>query len=185
MTDITNPMIITRTKLREWRACYSDDRIAELVPEDGLSPLEVLALDIPPADRLWVVLREDVIPARELRHLACDWAERALDRLPPDQVDPRSREAIAVSRRYADGLASAEELREARVAAREAANASWLRSATPTAAVGTAAADAAADRADRADRVAAAEAAVAALETERDQQIADVRAVLVRLGGVA
>ena len=70
-------MKITRKQLRLWGACYNDERIAELVPEDGLTPLEVAALDIPVNDRLWVLLREDVIPAPALRLLACDWAEAA------------------------------------------------------------------------------------------------------------
>jgi hypothetical protein len=65
---------------------------------------------------------------RELRLFACDCAERALQReremgLGPDK---RSWEAIAVSRRYANGEATDEELAVARVAAREAAReAAW------------------------------------------------------------
>lgn len=48
---------------------------------------------------------------RTLRIFACDCAESA------KPTDPRSLAAIAVARRYADGLATADELRAARVAA--------------------------------------------------------------------
>ena len=101
-------MKITREQLRQWGACYNDERIAELVPEAGLTPLEVAALDIPVNDRLWVLLREDIIPARELRLLACDWAEKACRAA--GWNDERSLNAIAVARRFACGDATEAEL---------------------------------------------------------------------------
>ena len=97
-------MKITREQLRRWGACYTDKKIAELVPEDGLTPLEVAALDIPKKDRMWVLLREDVIPARALRLLACGWAEDAC--LRTGWNDERSLNAIAVARRFAVGEAT-------------------------------------------------------------------------------
>ena len=115
-------MKITREKLRLWGACYDDKRIAELVPEAGLTPLEIVALDIPAEDRLWVLLRESVIPARELRLLACGWAEAAC--LKTGWADERSLAAIAVARRYTVGEGTAAELAAARSAARSAAVAS-------------------------------------------------------------
>jgi len=54
------------------------------------------------------------------RLFACDCAERALD-LFGGEVDPRSREAIEVARRFARGEATLEELRAARDAAGDAA----------------------------------------------------------------
>ena len=118
-------MKTTRKQLRLWGACYNDAEIAELVPEDGLTPLEVAALDIPAGDRLWALLREEVIPARELRLLACDWAESAC--LKTGWNDERSLAAIAVARRFACGDATAAELAAAAAAARAAAIAAARR----------------------------------------------------------
>lgn len=113
-------MKITRKILRQWCACYTDARIAALVPEDGMTPMEIAALDIPAEDRLWVLLREEIIPARELRLLACDWAEDACEAA--GWNDQRSLEAIAVARQFACGEAAVAELAAAAKAADEA---SW------------------------------------------------------------
>jgi hypothetical protein len=118
-------MKITREQLRLWGACYDDAKIAALVPEAGLTPLEIAALDIPVNDRLWVLLREDIIPARELRLLACDWAEAAC--LRTGWNDARSLAAIAVARRYAVGEVSAAELNAAASAAWAAAAEAWSK----------------------------------------------------------
>jgi len=78
-----------------------------------MTPLEILALrDIAPSDRLWIVLREEIIPARELRLIACWCAERALkrERAAGREPDARSWAAVEVSRRHANGLATVEEL---------------------------------------------------------------------------
>jgi hypothetical protein len=101
-------MKITRKILRQWGACYTNARIATLVPAKGLTPLEIAALDIPATDRLWVLLREEIIPARELRLLVCDWAEAAC--AAAGWNDQRSLEAIAVARRFACGEATEAEL---------------------------------------------------------------------------
>jgi hypothetical protein len=126
-------MKITREKLRLWGACYNDERIATLVPEAGLTPLEVAALDIPTEDRLWVLLRESVIPARELRLLACGWAEDACR--VAGWADERSLNAIAVARRFACGEVSAAELNAAGKASwavsRAAESAAWSASREP------------------------------------------------------
>ena len=125
-------MKITRELLRRWGACYDDQRIAELVPEAGLTPLEVAAMDIPVEDRLCVLLREDVVPARALRLLACDWAEAACVKAGWD--DARSLAAIAVARRFAAGEATEAELAEAASAsARAASVAAWAASAAEAA----------------------------------------------------
>lgn len=114
--------MITRDLLRSWGACWTDDEIAVHVPESGLTPIEVCdAGDVSAEHRLWVLLRPEIITERDLRLLACLWAERAMDLLPSDQVDPRSREAIRVARLHADGLATDAQLGTARVAAWAAA----------------------------------------------------------------
>ncbi|KKK72428.1 hypothetical protein LCGC14_2903940, partial [marine sediment metagenome] len=67
------------------------------------------------ADKLWLVLRYQFLTRQQLRLLACDFAERALDRI--DEPDPRSFEAIRVARLFAVGQASSEELAAAAYAA--------------------------------------------------------------------
>jgi hypothetical protein len=124
-------MKITRKILRQWGACYTNARIATLVPAKGLTPLEIAALDIPATDRLWVLLREEIIPARELRLLVCDWAEAAC--AAAGWNDQRSLEAIAVARRFACGEATGAELAAAWSAA-AAARSARLSAARSTAA---------------------------------------------------
>ena len=80
--------------------------------------LEVCGLD----DALWC-LRIVIEPAdREVRLLACDYAERVLSiwekRFPDDK---RPRQAIETSRRFAEGKATRDELVKAEAAAVEAA----------------------------------------------------------------
>ena len=111
-------MKITRERLRQWGACYDDAKIAALVPEDGLTPLEFAALDIPVKDRLKVLLREDIIPARDLRLLACGWAESACHAA--GLSDERSLAAIAVAQRLAVGEATEDKWKTAWAAARSA-----------------------------------------------------------------
>ncbi len=168
-------MLITRERLRTWNACYSDEKIAELVPVEGLSPLAVCDLQtVTVADRLWVLLREEIIPARELRLLACDWADQALAYA--GSADPRCVAAIAVSRRYAAGEATREELTAARDSALGAARyAAWD-------AARAVARDAAWDAAWAAVQ-AAVQAATwdAAWDATWEQLLADVRRVLVAL----
>jgi len=113
-------MKITRIMLRSWNACYSDEEISTLVPESGLTPLEVAELNILVVDRLWVLLRKEIISTMELRLLACDWAEEACRM--SGWSDERSLAAIAVARRFAVGEATEDELS---AAAREARAASW------------------------------------------------------------
>lgn len=170
-------MKITREQLRLWEACYHDAKIASLVPESGLTPLEVAALDIPVNDRLWVLLREDIIPARALRLLACDWAESACRAAGWD--NEHSLNAIAVARRFAVGDADRADLteawNEAHTACVEAPTAYWKAARTAWCATtvdAASAADAAGASAVRAAWSVAAGAAV------RGEQLADVVKVL-------
>ena len=114
---------ITRKQIHLWSECYDYDRITELVPDAGLTPLEVAALDIPVSIRLCVLLREDVIPARSLRLLACSWAQKAC--LAANCFDERSMKVIAVARRFARGDATESELASAWSSARVAACHAW------------------------------------------------------------
>jgi|SRR3989344_1058720 len=115
--------LITVKQIMSWRPCppWTEERVRDVFAgRRSLTPLEVCGLkDVPANDRLRVILREEVIPARELRLIACWCATRVLraERVAGREPDERSWAAVAVSRRYADGLATAEELAAARDAA--------------------------------------------------------------------
>lgn len=109
-------MRITRELLMGWRACYTDGRIAEIVPKAGLTPLEVCDFSgVSTQDRMWVLLREEVLSTKVLRLLACNWARQALALDP--MVDSRAVDTIEVAERYAYGRATEDEFAEARDAA--------------------------------------------------------------------
>ena len=106
---------------------------------------------------IWVATRHGVLDDRTLRLFAV-WCARQVQHL---MADPRSVAAIDVAERFANGDATADELKAARVAA-VAADAAWASAAAAAAASAawTAAARAAADAAWAS--AAAADAAVAA-----------------------
>ena len=177
---------ITVARIMSWSPCpgWTRERVqAAFGGRRSLTPLEILALgDVPPTDRLWVILREEIIPSRELRLIACWFAERALrsERATGREPDKRSWAAVAVSRRYADGRATAEELSAAEAAAGVAA---WDASAAAWAAgvAAWAAGVAARDAAEAASAAAWAAAGVAAWAATYQKTIAHVRRVLRRL----
>jgi hypothetical protein len=73
------PPKITIPQLRTWGACYKPDRLAAVFGRrKQLSALEICELDIPAKDRLWVLLRAEIIPAPELRKLAFAFATPVL-----------------------------------------------------------------------------------------------------------
>jgi len=121
MTDL--PTTYNRRKLRvtieqvmAMEPCeeYTRERVAKLFGRRKyLNALQVLDLDIPAADRLWAVCHEELIDPTTLRLWVCREAELALNRVKRrgGKVDPRSRNAIRVSRAYARGKATDEELR--------------------------------------------------------------------------
>lgn len=75
-------------------------------------------------DKLWVVLREDWIPAPVLHEFACRCAEQALALV--DTPDPRSVAAVAAKRAWLRGEATDDELAAAQAAAWDAAHdAAW------------------------------------------------------------
>jgi hypothetical protein len=84
--------------------------------------------DIKPEWRVWIATRPGVLPDRELRLFAC-WCVRQVWHL---LTDERSRNAVEVSERFSDGLATKEELFVAR-------NAAWAARATASAAASDAA----------------------------------------------
>jgi hypothetical protein len=122
---------ITRAQLRAWDACYSDAEIAALVLPEGVTPLEVCDADIPAADRLWALLREEILPASTLRLLAVRWARDALsaERAAGREPAPESWAACDVSERHSRGDATDAELAAASDAASAASDAASAASA--------------------------------------------------------
>ncbi len=116
---------ITTNQIMLWKPCpdYTRARVAELIGK-GKTPLQILDLNIPAVDRLWVVLREEIIPRREMGLLACDYATAALPiwqaQYPNDE---RPADCLAVARRYWRGEATEQERTAARDAAWDAAGA--------------------------------------------------------------
>ena len=107
--------------------------------------------DIPASDKLWVVLRKDLLNDKTLRLFAVACARRALTRIP--NPDPRSIIACDVAESFANGIATRKELA---LAAEHAAYAADYAAGAATYAAGAAtyaeraAAGAAYDAADRA-----------------------------------
>jgi xanthosine utilization system XapX-like protein len=111
-------MRITRKFLRAQRACYTDEQIAALVPESGVTPLRCARGDIPPEDRVWVLTRPGVLPDSMLWEWTARTVERALSRVA--KPDPRSLAVVPLLRRLAGG----EQIPEAAWAA--AGEAAWV-----------------------------------------------------------
>ena len=114
-----------------WEPCddFPEVRIKRLFRgRKALSIADILNMrSITRRDKLWAVLRNDFFTDRELRLMACDFAERVLPTFEAEYPDDnRPRKAIEVSRRFAVDEATAEELECARSAARSAAGyAAW------------------------------------------------------------
>jgi hypothetical protein len=149
-------MKITADMIIEWEPCesYTPEMIREGIG-DGKTPLEICDLNIPAGDKLWVLLREEIIPAKDLHELACQFAEGILhrERAAGREPHPESWNAVEVKRRWLAGEATDEELSTAGSAASATAwaaasaaawDAAW---ATAWAAASAAAWDAARDAA--------------------------------------
>jgi hypothetical protein len=97
------------------------DRVKKAVPEE-ITLIKFLQNEkIPPKDKVWVALHKEFFSDKELRLLACDIAERSLTQ--HRVTDDRSWNAIKVSRSFANGKATKEELTFARFAAARATDA--------------------------------------------------------------
>ena len=131
-------------------ADYPRDRVAQLMAgRESVTARDVLGASIPAEDKLWLVLREEILDARTLRELACDFAQAALDAYGGDE---KSQQAIDLALGAAAGVVDASTLEAAWAAAGEAA---W-------------AAEAAAREAARAAGAARAAAGAAAWEAARE-----------------
>lgn len=107
--------LISIDQILRWNPCAVYDSREKIIERtDGnwpKTPLEILDLDIPAEDRLWVLLRPKIIPKKKLHLLACDFAEDVLfifeEQSPQDN---RLRCAIEAKRRWVNGEISDKEL---------------------------------------------------------------------------
>lgn len=109
---------ITIDDIRSFKPCYDPTRY---LPDDWRGTvIDILRVtDCPVEDRLWVVCREELIDARTLRLFAV-WCARQALKL-DEHPDSRSVNACDVAERYANELATDQELAAAMDAAMDAA----------------------------------------------------------------
>ena len=117
---------ITLIALMSWRPCppYPRGRIKRLFAgRKRITWRGVAKWRIPAADRLWVLLRTELVDEAILFEFVCDVAERALmaERAAGREPHADSWNAIAVRRRWLRGEATDEDVRQAYVAANAAA----------------------------------------------------------------
>lgn len=122
-------MRLTRKQILALRLCKDRRPFLKglVFPPEGLDAAGAVEQGATLDDLLWVVCelaKDDAATARIARLLAADYAARVLHILEAARPDDnRSRNAILVARRFANGDASAEELAAARYAAE---NATWV-----------------------------------------------------------
>ena len=137
----------------ETRIKHTDQLSRYRAIRDEWSAIDILRLDeVDAEDRLWLVLREELIDAPILHEFACRCAERALARI--DNPDARSVAAIEAKRKWLRGEISDDEMTAAMDAAMDAARyaargAAWYAARDAAWAAVRAAARAAAKKAER------------------------------------
>ena len=111
---------ITIDQVMSWEPCYDREKVLRLSRgKTELTVGEIIDLRFVPAkDKLWLLLREEIIPARTLHEFALWCAETALTKA--NVTDERSWNALNVKRLWLDGKATTEELDAAWNAARDA-----------------------------------------------------------------
>lgn len=108
---------ITVEKIKSWGPCLSDVALSEIIDATGFNgsatPLEIARCEvIKPDHRLWILLREEIIPEMELHKLGCKFAERALrrERKAGREPHPDSWKAVKIKRLWIKGKATDKEL---------------------------------------------------------------------------
>ena len=101
-------MKITIDQVMNWHPCYGRDTILKLSGgKESLTPLEIARLKhVKPEDKLWLLLRPEIIPEDQLHWLATDFACQALPiwyKHHPD--DKRPAQAIQAKRDWLTALA--------------------------------------------------------------------------------
>jgi hypothetical protein len=173
--------LITIDQVMSWEPCYDREKILRLSRgKTEMTIGEIIDLRFVPAeDKLWLLLREEIIPARTLHEFAIWCAETALTRA--NVTDERSWNALKVKRLWLDGKATSEELSAAWSAAWDAA---WEAASDAARDVASDAARYAAwDAVRAAARYAARYAAMdavwsAAWSAARDEQLAKLKEML-------
>ena len=162
-----------------YRASAINSTIQERKQSSALDILEIKIISN--KDKLWCVLREELIDSKMLHKFACACAERALSRV--ENPDPRSIAAIAAKRAWLRGEITDAELKLAEGAAMDATSAAAWDTAWDAAC--EAAWDAARDTADTADAASAAASAAAwaaamdaASAAERAWQVEELKKML-------
>jgi hypothetical protein len=104
--------VLTMQTLRSYNPCYDPSKY---LPEDWTGTvLDIVKNDeIPWDDRLWVVMRNDLVSDRLMRMFAV-WCARQVQHLITDE---RILKALEVAERFANGLVTNEELATAGAAA--------------------------------------------------------------------
>jgi hypothetical protein len=112
---------ITIDQVMSWEPCYDREKILRLSHgKTELTVGEIIDLRfVPVADKLWLLLREEIIPARTLHEFALWCAETVLTKA--NVTDERSWNALKVKRLWLDGKATDKELAAARAVAWAAA----------------------------------------------------------------
>ena len=111
---------VTVDDLLSWKPCHSEAKIRDIAGnKQEWTAMEILALEhVLPEDRLWVVLRPELIDEPVLHELACRFAERMLPAWESQYpTDTRPHAAIAAKRAWLHGEISDKELSVARAAA--------------------------------------------------------------------
>ena len=118
---------ITVNQFLKLGSCYSKERILEIAGDKKKwSAIDILLLDdIPAQDRLWAVLRENLIDAPILHEFACRCAENALVLV--ENPDARSVAAIEAKRAWLRSEITDAQLAAAWGAARAAALAAQIK----------------------------------------------------------
>jgi hypothetical protein len=167
--------VVTLEQVLSWHPCYDREKILRLSRgKTEMTIGEIIDLRFVPAkDKLWLLLREEIIPARTLHEFALWCAETTLTKA--NVTDERSWNALNVKRLWLNGKATDEELDAARYAAWYAA---WYDAAMD------AARDAAYEAAKAFARYAARYAARAAAwdvagTVDRDEQLAKLKEMLM------
>lgn len=158
------------------RPCYSEDKVKEVFNgRDKLTLLDILDLDIPAKDKVWVLTRPGILPDAILKEFAALAVDRAVRQHCLSCGLPTV-EAWAV--KWLDGSDRSAEAARAAYEAREARGAAWAAGAAYEARAAYEAAYEAAYRAACAACAAYLAVSQAACEAEWQQQVADLRRLI-------
>lgn len=124
----TKQLRVTLYQVLSWGTCYTKAQLVKLAGKrKSITALQILRLPIPDKDKLWAVLREELIPAKTLHRFACDcaWSALMAERKAGREPDERSWNAVRAKRRWIAGKCGDNDLSAARSAAAVAAAAAW------------------------------------------------------------